>query len=355
MKTSSPLVKHLVLIGGGHSHLAVLKHLGMNPVPGLAVTLISRDIDTPYSGSLPGYITGFYKHDDIHIDLRPLAQFAGARIIQEQIEQIDFDARTIICNSRPAIEFDLISLNIGSKPDAVKIPGATEHAVGVKPIDQFIVSWEEIRSRAVLTLQDKSAEFTLAIVGGGPASVELAFAAQQRIHQELDIKSYQSSPLHIKVVSADKRLLKTHNANVRNFVNSEFHKRGIESLLNHTVTEFQPGKVIVTDHDAISADAIVFATGASIPQWPSDCGLAISDDGFIEVNSFLQSTSHEFVFAAGDAATIKGQSRPKSGVYAVRQGKPLAENLVRYATGRKLKRFKPQKHALALMSMGNKS
>ncbi len=355
MKVSSPLVKHLVLIGGGHSHLAVLKYLGMNPVAGLAVTLISRDISTPYSGSLPGYIAGFYQYDEIHIDLRPLAQFAGARIIQEQIEQIDLEARTISCKSRPAIEFDLISLNIGSKPDAFKIPGATEHAVGVKPIEQFIESWEDIRARAVATLQDKSAEFTLVIVGGGPASVELAFAAQYRIHQELDIKTNQPSPLQIKVVSADKRLLKTHNANVRNFVNSEFKKRGIESLLNHTVIEFQPGTVIIEDQDDITADAIVFATGASIPQWPSDCGLAISDDGFIEVNSFLQSTSHDYVFAAGDAATIKGEPRPKSGVYAVRQGKPLAENLVRYATGKSLKRFKPQKHALALMSMGSKA
>ena len=91
MKTNSPVVKHLVLLGGGHSHLAVLKHLGMKPVPGLAVTLISRDINTPYSGSLPGYISGVYDYDDIHIDLRPLAQFANARIIQEEITSIDFD------------------------------------------------------------------------------------------------------------------------------------------------------------------------------------------------------------------------------------------------------------------------
>ena len=103
------------------------------------------------------------------------------------------------------------------------------------------------------------------------------------------------------------------------------------------------------------ADKVVYATGASIPAWPGECGLALTENGFIEVNSHLQSTSHEFVFAAGDAANIQGEPRPKSGVYAVRQGPPLAKNLVRYATGKSLTRYKPQQHALALLSMGNKS
>ena len=127
MKVSSPIVKHLILVGGGHSHLAVLKYLGMNPVPGLAVTLISRDINTPYSGSLPGYITGVYEFDEIHIDLRPLAQFANARIIQAEIQSIDLTKKEIGLHDRPTISFDLISLNIGSKPDAFNIPGAHDH------------------------------------------------------------------------------------------------------------------------------------------------------------------------------------------------------------------------------------
>ncbi|MDA1370188.1 MAG: selenide, water dikinase SelD [Proteobacteria bacterium] len=352
MQANTPIVKHLVLLGGGHSHLAVLKYLGMNPVPGLAVTLISRDINTPYSGSLPGLISGVYEHGDIHIDLRPLAQFAGARLIQEEVCEIDLVNRRLTLQSRPTLEFDLLSLNVGSKPDAYQIPGAIEHAIGIKPIDLFLRRWQEIFAAAISSIREQSSEYTLVIVGGGPASVELAFSTQVRVHSELGIKSAELSKFKLKIVSADAELLKLHNQSVRHFARAELERRGIEILLQHTVSAFTANAVICENGTTISADAIVYATGASIPQWLLKSGLNITEDGFIEVNKHLQTTSHDFVFAAGDAATIKGTSRPKSGVYAVRQGNPLAQNLVRFATGRSLKSYHPQRHALALMSMG---
>ncbi len=352
--SNSPIVKRLILVGGGHSHLAVLKQFGMNPVPGLSLTLISRDIETPYSGSLPGHISGIYAHDEIHIDLRPLAQFAGANLIQSEITRIDFERKLIHCGGRPTIEFDLISLNIGSKPNALKIPGATKFAIGIKPIDAFLLHWNKIFSTMLNTVGTEKKPYSLLIVGGGPASVELAFAAQQRLCSELGIKHHSDSLLKISIVTADKEVLLSHNSKVRQFVNAELASRGIEVLAEHTVTEFADGLIHCGDDRRIEADAIIYATGASIPSWPEECGLAISDDGFIEVNDFLQSTSHNFVFAAGDAATIKGERRPKSGVYAVRQGKPLAENLKRFATARNLQPYVPQKHALALINLGNK-
>tara|TARA_B110000858_G_scaffold175732_1_gene209370 strand:+ start:55919 stop:58192 length:2274 start_codon:yes stop_codon:yes gene_type:complete len=352
--SNSPIVKQLVLIGGGHSHLAVLKQFAMNPLPGLSLTLISRDIETPYSGSLPGYISGLYERDEIHIDLRPLAQFAGARLIQSEISRIDFDQKIIHCEGRPTIGFDLISLNIGSKPDAIEIPGAAEFAIAIKPIDQFLVQWQKIYADMLNVIGSKKKSYRLLIVGGGPASVELAFAVQQRIHRDLSIQKYDDSPLQIGIVTADTEVLKLHNSKVRHFVKAELAIRGIEVLQDHKVVKFSDGKIHCSDERLIEADSMVYATGASIEAWPEECGLAIGADGFIEVNDFLQSSSHEFVFAAGDAATIKGEPRPKSGVYAVRQGKPLAENLQRFATAKNLKPYSPQKHALALINLGNK-
>ena len=75
-KNIQPIIKDLVLIGGGHSHAIVLKMFGMNPLPGIRLTLITPASDTPYSGMLPGHIAGFYNHEECHIDLRKLANFA---------------------------------------------------------------------------------------------------------------------------------------------------------------------------------------------------------------------------------------------------------------------------------------
>ncbi|MCY4296824.1 MAG: selenide, water dikinase SelD [Gammaproteobacteria bacterium] len=355
MQASEPLVKHLLLVGGGHSHLAVLRGLGMRSVPGLMVTLVSREILVPYSGALPAYIAGRYQAEDMYIDLRPLARFAGARLIEAEVESIDLAARTIALPSRPELHFDLISLNIGSIPDTGAMPGAAEHTVGVKPIDGFLRAWEGIRGEAVAALK-QGRGYRIAIVGGGPASVELACAAKARILKD---SGKTDLGLDIRIISAANEILPAHNQRAREAIRAALRNKNIEILTGTVVTGFAARTVLCGDggenQKSIEADRIILATGASLPEWPAKAGLAISEDGFLEVNRHLQSTSHEFVFVAGDAATIKGQERPKSGVYAVRQGKPLARNLLRHATGRRLGGFSPQRSALAMLNLGDGS
>ena len=118
MDASNAAVKDLVLIGGGHAHVHTIKMLGgMNPLPGIRITLITRDIETPYSGMLPGFVAGFYTHEEAHIDLGKLCQFGSVRLIHSEVNNIDIYTKLIYCkDGRPPIHYDVCSIDIGIAP-----------------------------------------------------------------------------------------------------------------------------------------------------------------------------------------------------------------------------------------------
>ncbi len=344
------VVKDLVLVGGGHSHVAVLKRFGMRPVPGLRLTLIARDVHTPYSGMLPGFIAGHYDYDDCHIDLGALARFAGARLFHDEVEGLDLDKRRVLCKNRPPVRFDLLSLNIGSQPNTLESPGAAQLALPVKPIDRFLGRWEEL-VRRILNGADP---VQLAVVGGGAGGVELALATQHRLREALVASGRPVEDIQHTLITDTPHILPGHNSRVRSKFERILGERNIPVHTDRLVTEVRPDRLVFEDGGSVTADATLWVTQASVPRWLAESGLATDARGFVQVNERLQSISHQLVFAAGDVATVVGHPRPKSGVFAVRQGPPLADNLRRAALGRKLKPFRPQRHFLGLISTGDR-
>ncbi len=345
-----PVVKDLVLVGGGHSHLFVLKYFAMSPVPGLRITLITRDLHTPYSGMLPGYIAGHYEYDEAHIDLRPLAQFAGARIYHAEVNDLDLKNNNVICADRPPIHFDYVSINIGSAPATLHIPGADDFAMPVKPINHFLTSWE-ILSEKIIHSKDN---FNLAVVGCGAGGVEMALATQYRLHHLLKLQNRSEDSLNIDLYCDTDHILPTHNKQVRKRFNHILKQRHIKTHTGHCIAEVTQSHLLNDDGKRYPADAVIWVTNASAPAWLADTGLEVDTQGFIMVDDCLRSVSHENVFAAGDIAAVVNHPRAKSGVFAVRQGMPLARNLARAVQKEALKPFTPQKNFLGLISTGDK-
>ncbi len=347
---NTPVIKDLVLIGGGHSHVAVLKKFAMNPLSGLQITLITRDVHTPYSGMLPGYIAGHYSYDESHIDLRPLAKFCGARLIHASATFLELDKQQVICGDRPAFNYDVLSINTGSTPSHIEVPGSKQYALAVKPINQFLNGWDELMQNVLA----RQGEFKVAVVGAGAGGVEVALATQFHLQQLLKEHSFTSENLRFDLISGNGPVLPSHNASVQHRFARVLSEREITVHKGRKAKRVNENTIEMDNGQSVQADAIIWATHASAPAWYKESGLAVDEGGFIEIDDSLQSVSHMNVFAAGDIASVTNYPRPKSGVFAVRQGPPLYKNIRRTLTNKALKRHVPQISFLSLISTGDK-
>ncbi|MEG4277949.1 FAD-dependent oxidoreductase [Microcoleus sp. MON1_C1] len=388
-------MKDLVLIGGGHSHAIVLKMFGFKPLPGVRLTLISDVLHAPYSGMLPGHVAGFYDYDECHIDLRSLAEFAGCQILIDRAIAIDLNKNLVICQTRPPVNFDLLSVDIGSTPASLSVPGAAEYAIAAKPVPEFLASWNQLISQRQ---NHPEKPLRIAIVGGGAGGVELALNMQSRLGKEEGRRKREegrgnkeegrmkreegrgnkeegrrkrekklenlSSEIHLFHSGAE--LMQGHNQRVRRRLQEILISRGIQLHLKEKVCAVKKIKrettlQFPTDYQLscksgleLECDRIFWVTQASAAHWIGESGLAADSNGFIQVNDCLQSVSHPNVFAAGDIAAMVNYPRPKAGVFAVRQGKPLFENLQQFLLEKPLKPFAPQEQYLGLIGTGNK-
>ena len=345
----TPVVKNLVLVGGGHAHVHVLKSFGVEPMPGVRITLVARDVETPYSGMLPGFIAGHYTRAQCHIDLRPLARFAGARLIHDEAISLDLAGRRVLCRDGSPVAYDVLSIDIGSTPHPGTIPGAADHATPVKPIDRLAERWERIVERVMSAGQ----AVRLVTVGGGAAGVELTLAMRHRLRGLLRERVRDPDDIGFTLITRDE-ILAGHNASVRRRFRNLLAARGITVMENSAVEAVEHGAVICASGERIGFDELIWVTEAGAASWLADTGLALDAGGFINVDATLRSVGDPHVFAVGDVAANLDHPRPKAGVFAVRQGPPLADNLRRALAGQPLVPFVPQRKFLSLISTGNR-
>jgi selenide, water dikinase len=333
-------LKRLLLLGGGHTHVAVLKSHGEAPMADTRVTLVSARRHTPYSGMLPGLIAGHYDYRQCHIDLERLAGYARAAFVEMAAVALDPEKRLLFLADGRHVAYDILSIDIGSTPPTFGIAGVPEHVIPAKPIETLLAGWDGLRARAAGLKR-------LALVGGGAAGVELVLAMQYRLRQN-------GAAPEFDLITDTPFVLASHNVKARRMLQCILEGRGVRVHAGRKVAAVEPGRVALEGGASIDADAIFWVTGAAPAAWLRKSGLQADAAGFIAVTASLQSESHADVFAAGDCASVAGQPRPKSGVFAVRQGVPLCRNLRRTLAGQALEPYVSPPHALALISAGGK-
>jgi|CXWL01.1.fsa_nt_gi selenide,water dikinase len=340
----TPHKKDLRLIGGGHSHIVVIKKLGMSPIPGIRVTLISNNTLTPYSGMLPGLIAEHYSFEDCHIDLRKLCQWAGVQFVCSEVQHIDPLAKQIYCHQYPALRYDLLSINVGSQPALNEIKNAAIHGHSIKPIKQFLQNWHQWLESAKASRQPKR----VIIIGGGAAGVEILLAMRYKLCNTTAIHA------DFTLICADQHILSSHNERVQTFFKHHLQTLGISIICAKHVVSVTEHQLSLNDNTTLNYDFCAWAIHAGAQPWLAESGLKCDDRGFIQVDQYLRSISHPDIFSAGDSAAFMPTPLPKAGVYAVRQGPILAKNIIAQFENRQLLPFKPQRHFLSLLTTGER-
>jgi selenide,water dikinase len=356
MQSAQPLIKDIVLVGGGHSHALAIRMWAMNPVPGIRITLISPAIYTPYSGMLPGLLAGHYSFDETHIDLSQLCAWAGVRFIQDQVIDISGLNKKLVFNNRPDIEYDACSIDIGSSPSA-SIEGSDEFATGVKPITEFYQHWLDLQQQLLQHSKQsnnskQAIPLRIAVIGAGAGGIELITAMKFWADQH-------ECNGHFHLLNRSSELLPSGLKGLKKNLNRYLESLGIEVTHDFSATKIDEtniyGQASINGQDKkVAYDKVFYCTQAAPAPWLKQTDLDLNPAGFIKVNEHLQSPSHPEIFAAGDVSHFTHSPLPKAGVYAVRMAPILLKNLINFTLEKPLAVFKPQNDFLSLIALGDK-
>lgn len=334
-------MKRLILTGGGHAHLHVLKSLVTHRWPDVEILLISPYPRQIYSGMVPGWMSGHYTLDQCSAALAPLVRAAGVRFIQDRVTGMAAGQRLVHTARSGSMTYDVLSLDTGAEVDCACLAASGARLLPIRPLESFIVGWQQ--QMVIFKRQTKA---SLAVVGGGAAGVELALAARFRLAQELNAEN-----IDVQLI-AGAGLLPGHGHRIVMRVERILRQQRIGMINAHAVGS--PEGLQLNDGRSVAADCVIAATGVQPARWLAESGLALAPDGFVAVGDGQQSTSHPAVFAAGDVASRVDRPHVKSGVHAVRAGPVLTKNLQRALMGYAPLTYQPQRRNLYLLATGPK-
>lgn len=326
----------------------------MNPPANVRLQIILDRPVAVYSGMVPGFVAGEYALHELEIDVVPLARRAKAGVILSAGVDLDPIRKEISIEGRPPIRFDLASIDVGSTVRGLELPGVSKHTLATRPIGRFVQSIDE----QLEAFENLDHPPRILLVGGGAAGTELAFTIDARLRRA------GISP-SMAIITGDEELLGGASDQTRRAIAREAEARKIETIASRRVVRADASGVVVVsvderpaDRDEIrlGADLVVWATGAAPIAFPLGGGTsALSRDagGFLEIRDSLQTVGFDDIFAAGDCARLVNHPWvPRAGVYAVREGPILEQNLRARLDGRSLRPYRPQRDFLALLYLG---
>jgi NADH dehydrogenase FAD-containing subunit len=302
--------KELVIAGGGHASLPLIKMGHHWKKKNLSITLASAEPYLVYSGALPQFMGGFYEWDQTAIDLHQLCERYGVKFIRGRVDSIDHQNQTITTQTGDTLKYDLLVVNVGA---STRHQPADENIYPVKPMSKLLILKGKIESGEVNNIL---------IQGGGAAGTELAL---NLTHPGCNHRC------SITITEISSRLLSDFPVRASDITTAELEKRGVRILTGESA--------YTADQSAF--DAVILATGNKPESVNLRHSLPAGNENRILTHASLLVKGTRNIFAAGDTADVDGSALRQIGVHAVKQGVTLRNNIEALIDGNTLESFSP--------------
>lgn len=336
----------LVIAGGGflgiNAALRLQQHgRSLNP----RITLVSPHNYMVFQPLLPEVASGSIEPRHAAV---PLRRLLGRRptVLLGEATRVRPDRRTL--EVTPAVgepyevPYDHLVVGVGSETRPFPVPGLEEHAVGFSTIAEALHLHNAVLSRlevasATRDLEVRRRALTVVFVGGGYTGVEALSEAYDMARRACDLyPPIRPSDLHWVLVEATDRVLPNLSASLGRAALEHLRRSGVDVRLGTRLEEAAEGTLRLSDGTSLEADTLVWSAGVQPRRIVRDLGVPTDEQGRVVVDRQLRIPSLDGVWAGGDCAAVPspdGGTYPPTAQHASREGRAIADNILRVAAG----------------------
>lgn len=338
-------IKKLLLLGAGHAHLRVLKHLAKHHPADLDVTLVTPLAWHTHGGRVADVVAGRCPAEASQIAIEPLVQAARAKWLPASCRALDAGHRQLKLTASAgapsvpkSLRYDWLSIDTGTVVDhqqlEANMPGAAERTLMLQPREAFIGFWPQ-----VLELARNHRHLSIVVIGASRSGLETLFAIHERLQRE-------GLPRHsLSLLTGGTEVGEGLPAGARQFLLQRLRWLNI-TVLHEVCTGVLEHAVTLGAGASLACDAPILALTGQAPPWLRASGLALDDAGRVLVNAQGQSTSHPQIFAAGAVCTSAAVPSRDAGL-------TLAHNLLAAHAGQPLRAHRQRRRSLELLDIGH--
>lgn len=330
----------VVILGGGFGGLTAARAMADTA----DVTVVDRHNFQTFLPLLYQVSTAGLAADHVAHPIRGALRKSGVKFRMGSPISVDHKNKTIKLDSSEVLAFDQLIVALGSATADFGIPGVTEHALGMKSVNEAIAIRAEVMRRFedLCRFEDETI-FSISVVGGGPTGVEMAGAFAELVRGPLkNDQAHAAAHIKINLIEAGPRILPMFSEKLSARAKKDLEKLGVTVHLNTAVAEVKPRTILIKNGEPVPSEVTVWAAGVKGEPAGDKLNLPLVNTR-IDVDQTLQVKHYPHIFAIGDIAGLVGENGrflPMVAPVAMQQGRFVAKQIKRISEGKPLENFK---------------